>query len=146
MALLEEGSINNKENYTEKLLLQDQSSEKNYFSILKDSRNVCQKITPDIIEDIAQEDNSEAICQSILFDILDQIEMLPSRPYHEFGIDNQIFNDKPDIHLMQVEEIVVQKISPMWDEIDEDVKESIIDQVPSIPENIVQDDEQFLPA
>ena len=146
MVPMDGGIINNKENYTEKVLLPDQSLEKNNFSTLTDSKNVCQNIMPHSIKDIAQEGTSEAICQSILFDILDQIEMLPSRPYHEFGIDNQIFNDKPDIHLMQVEEIVVQKISPMWDEIDEDVKESIIDQVPSIPENIVQDDEQFLPA
>ena len=147
MVPMEEGIINKKENFAAEVLLQEQSSGINDFSTFEDSKNICQKIIPNIIDDIAQEDISEAICQSILFDILKQIEMRPPSIYNDFRTDNKIFNENPDeIHQMQVEEIVVQKVPSMWAEIDENVKESIIDLVPSMQENMVQEGEQFLPG
>ena len=147
MVPMEEGIINKKENFAAEVLLQEQSSGINDFSTFEDSKNICQKIKPGIIDDIAQEDISEAICQSILFDILKQIEMRPPSIYNDFRTDNKIFNENPDeIHQMQVEEIVVQKVPSMWAEIDENVKESIIDLVPSMQENMVQEGEQFLPG
>ena len=146
MVQMEEGTINDKENDTEKVnfmgavaicsknvdvnipdeevqpeviipeihMLQDQSSESNEDnSTSPDSKNICQQIISDIIEDIiTQEDNSETFCQCILLDILENIEKGPPSLDHEVGIDNQILhgNQNPDeILLIHVEEIIVQK-------------------------------------
>ena len=111
-------------------LLQDQSSEINEdTSTMPDSKNICQKIISDIIEDItAQEDDTETLCHGILLDILEQIEKRPPSSDHGAGTDNQILNDNhnPDeIHLIHVEEIVVQE-------------------VPSMQENIFHEGELFL--
>ena len=109
-------------------LTQDQTSESNTdISTMPDSENICQKIISDIIENItAQEDDPKVFCHGILLDILEHIETRPPCPDHQVGTNHQIINDiqNPDeIYLIHVEEIVVQE-------------------VPTMKENILQESEQ----
>ena len=105
-------------------LPQDQSSELNE---LAESENICGQIISDIIEDITTpEDNSEAFCQSILLDILEKIEMRQPSLDHDVVPDNQIINDNqtPDNDILQI-----------------NVGEINVEQIPLLPENIVQEGE-----
>ena len=71
MVPMEEGMINNKENYTEKVLLPDQSLEKNNFSTLTDSKNVCQNIMPHSIKDIAlRRPVATLLCFSLVMSVI----------------------------------------------------------------------------
>ena len=151
MVQMEEGIITNKENDTKEVnsvdavaisnktvdviipdeeiqpeihLPQDQSSELNE---LAESENICGQIISDIIEDITTpEDNSEVLCQSILLDILEKIEMRQPSPDHDVVPDNQIINDNqtPDNDILQI-----------------NVGEINVEQIPLLPENIVQEGE-----
>ena len=158
MVQMEEGNIKNKENDTENVNLtaadatcnesvdviisaeevqpevvspeihlgQDQISEINMdiSSTLPESETICQKIIADIIDDIAtQEVNLEAFCQNILLDILEKIEMRQPSPDHDVVPDNQIINDNqtPDNDILQI-----------------NVGEINVEQIPLLPENIVQ--------
>ena len=158
MVQMEEGNIKNKENDTENVNLtaadatcnesvdviisaeevqpevvspeihlgQDQISEINMdiSSTLPESETICQKIIADIIDDITtQEVNSEAFCQSILLDILEKIEKMQPSPDHDVVPDNQIINDNqtPDNDILQI-----------------NVGEINVEQIPLLPENIVQ--------
>ena len=151
MVQMEEGIITNKENDTKEVnsvdavaisnktvdviipdeeiqpeihLPQDQSSELNE---LAESENICGQIISDIIEDITTpEDNSEAFCQSILLDILEKIEKRQPSPDHDVVPDNQNINDNQ---------------TPYNDILQINVGEINVEQIPLLPENIVQEGE-----
>ena len=155
MVQMEEGIITNKENDTKEVnsvaavaisnktldaiipdeeiqpeihLPQDQSSELNEgIPTMAESENICGQIISDIIEDITTpEDNSEAFCQSILLDILEKIEKRQTSHDHDVFPDNQIINDNqtPDNDILQI-----------------NVGEINVEQIPLLPENIVQEGE-----
>ena len=133
MVQMEEGNIKNKENDTENVNLTaaDATCNESVDVIISaeevqpESKNICQKIIADIIDDIAtQEVNSEAFCQSILLDILEKIEIRQPSPDHEVVPDNQItnINQSPEDEILQI-----------------CVEEFILDQ-----ENIVQEGEYII--
>ena len=156
MKQMEEGTINNRENYIENVCTvaicnesiddiipdeavqpeiinpkvhfqQDECTEIDEdISTMSDSKKICQKIISDIIEDIAQDDDSEAFCQSILLDILEEIEKMLPSQDDEVGTNNQILNDNLD-------EILLIH-----------VEEIFVEEFPSMQEKIVQEGEWFL--
>ena len=135
MVQMEEGNIKNKENDTENVNLTaaDATCNESVDVIISaeevqpESKNICQKIISDIIDNIAtQEVNLEAFCQNILLDILEKIEMRQPSPDHEVVPDNQITN---------INQSAEDEILQIYEE------EIILDQVPLMQENIVPEGE-----
>ena len=138
MVQMEEGNIKNKENDTENVNLTaaDATCNESVDVIISaeevqpESKNICQKIISDIIDNIAtQEVNLEAFCQNILLDILEKIEMRQPSPDHEVVPDNQITN---------INQSAEDEILQIYEE------EIILDQVPLMQENIVPEGEYLI--